>query len=419
LITFDLLTLCLDPNIEGKEDMTELGKDLAAYIQLRGPITVHDFMSQALNHGIHGYYQRKEKKIGEEGDFVTAPEISQLFGEMVAIWCVSVWQNMGSPPKFNLVEMGPGRGTLMKDILTAAGKFPDFCGALDVHLVELSATMRELQRTALECKSITPGDVKVMQRKSNVKRGKDNNLNMNIHWHHFLSEVPQGPSIYLGQEFLDAFPVHQFAYTNRGWCEKMIDICQDPNESNLNFKFVLAPNSTPAVKLLLDGVEDLYTAAGKQPEEGDVLEVNPLAIGAVEDVSKRVAIHGGAALFVDYGETFAPGDTLRGYLKHVSTHPLSKPGHVDISCDVDFGTLKMRAKEFGVVVPPIVGQGEFLVRMGLVPRLEMLVNSDKTTEEQAKSIVEGAKRLIEQDQMGLKYKVMALHDKGFKIEGFE
>ena len=392
--------------IEGKEDMTELGYDLKAYIELRGPITVHDFMSQCLNHGAFGYYQRLEKKIGKEGDFVTAPEVSQLFGELIAVWCVSVWRAMGSPAQINLVEMGPGKGTLMKDILHTARKFSNnnnFNDSVEVHMVELSPTMRELQREALECKGITPGDTKKMWTKNGNK----------ISWHNFLSDVPAGPSIFLAQEFLDAFPVHQFLYTKKGWREMMVDVCTDGETSVYNFRKVIAPTLTPAVKLLLGDLE------GQAFREGDVLEVNPLAIGAVEDVSKRISVHGGAALFVDYGEDRVGGDTLRGFRKHELVDALGEPGHIDITCDVDFGTLRSRAERAGAKVAPLVNQGEYLMRMGLVPRLEMLIENDNTTDDQAQALVDAAKMLISDDNMGSKFKVMALHHENLKVDGFE
>jgi len=409
-----------DVDSGAKEDMTELGLDLKAYIELRGPITVHDFMSQCLNNGAFGYYQSQEKKIGKEGDFVTAPEVSQLFGELIAVWCVSMWKAMGSPAKVNLVEMGPGKGTLMKDVLHTSKRFVGFKDALDVHMVELSPEMRERQREALECKAITPGDFKKM------KTGDGND----IAWHSFLSDVPSGPSIFVAQEFLDAFPVHQFAYTTSGWREKMVDICTDSTSPH-NFRIVLAPSETPAVRVLLaefqkesgdveDGT-DASTGAGEDVikfKSGDQLEVCPLAIGAIEDVSRRIAMHGGAALFVDYGEDCPSGDTLRGFRKHELVDAMSEPGRVDVTCDVDFGTLRRRALRVGAGVAPLASQGEFLMRMGLMPRLEMLIENDNTTEEQAQALVDAAKMLISDEGMGSKFKVMALHHPKVKPEGF-
>ncbi|KAJ1380045.1 S-adenosyl-L-methionine-dependent methyltransferase, partial [Ochromonadaceae sp. CCMP2298] len=132
-----------------REVKSPLAMDLISYIKLRGPITLHDYMAQCANHLIHGYYQSRGELIGPEGDFVTAPEVSQLFGEMVGIWCLSMWRQMGSPRSLNLVELGPGKGTLMADVLRVAGRFPDFNGAVRVHLVELSAELRKRQRTLL------------------------------------------------------------------------------------------------------------------------------------------------------------------------------------------------------------------------------------------------------------------------------
>jgi len=449
-----------------KEEMTPLGEDLYTFIQIRGAITMHDYMSQALNHGIHGYYQHKEQKIGTEGDFITAPEISQLFGELVAIWCVSVWQAMGSPKHFHLVEMGPGKGTLMKDILTASARFKGFSAAADVHMVELSETMRGLQREKLECVEDNDNNADEPSSSSfstsspsfEVPKGSfDENgvwsqtadkpnrwpyeksyktgSGHSIKWHSFFSEVPKGPSIYVGQEFLDAFPVHQFAYSDKGWRERMVDIDTSP-DSDLNFRVVLAPSATPAAKVLLTDVTVVGrggTGSGSSSNDsnspvtatdnfqiGDGLEVCPLAIATAEDIAKRVQQYGGAALFIDYGEPFPQADTLRGFRLHESVNVLSEPGRVDISCDVDFSALKLRAERAGAAVPPIVSQGEWLMRMGIVPRLEMLVSSDKTDEKQAEALVAAAKRLVEPEQMGQKYKVMAITSQDIrdKVDGF-
>lgn len=186
-----------------KEPLTSLGKDLQSYIKLKGPITLHDYMAQALNHMAHGYYQSKNEVIGEKGDFITAPEVSQLFGEMLGIWCLSMWEQMGRPAKLNLVELGPGKGTLMKDMLRVAARFAPFKQAISVHLVELSLSLRVKQYEALGCTggqganvsdSGAGGEISIADRKE-YRTARD----VPVHWNSFLYQVPDDvPSLIIG-----------------------------------------------------------------------------------------------------------------------------------------------------------------------------------------------------------------------------
>ena len=419
-----------------KEIETPLGEDLNNYIRLRGPLTVHEYMSQCLNHGYYGYYQTKTQKIGTDGDFVTAPEMSQLFGEMIAIWCVSVWKEMGCPKQLNIVEMGPGKGTLMKDILDSCKPFKKFCDSINIHLVELSPAMKQLQQEKLEIKSIKPDNIEHKDEADGKNKINANDYivtkqDIPVKWHNFLNQVPAGPSLYIGQEFLDAFPVHQFVLTSDGWRERMIDI-DDSKYSPYHFRIVMAPSPTPASKVLLENVnveqflekkpksmKDYNNNNEEEEEEEDIgVEVNPLAIAACEDIAKRVANYGGAALFIDYGEVHPLNDSLRAFNNHEQVNILSLPGKCDITCDIDFATLSHRAKEQGASVAPIIGQGEFLMRMGLVARLEALIQKDSTTDEQAEKLVASAKRLVDDNDMGERFKVMCIKSKDLHVEGF-
>lgn len=226
-----------------KEPLTALAKELQNYIFMRGPITLHDFVRQAANHALHGYYQNdKSAKIGEKGDFITAPEISHLFGEMITIWCVLTWRSLGSPQSIRLIELGPGNGTLMQDILNAATSFPEFKKALSVHMVELSEKMIQLQKEKLGCN--TPQtDFKQDSATFKTRDG------VSIQWHDHIKELPvekQVPCLFIGQEFLDTFPVHQLVRSGGSWREKLVE-CDSSDQSPYHFRVVLAPSETPAV----------------------------------------------------------------------------------------------------------------------------------------------------------------------------
>lgn len=429
-------------NNKNKEALSPLAKDLLSYIKIRGPISLHEFIAQTSNHAVHGYYQNAADKIGVRGDFVTAPEISQLFGEMIGIWCLSAWFALGEPKEIRLIELGPGKGTLMKDILRVAAKFPKFDNAVRVHLVELSETMRKLQRESLECKGDTARD----------QQGTVNMTSMGgipIYWHHMLQQIPDDeniPSLVVGQEFLDTFPVHQFVYTKNGWREKLVDI--DTSDSPFYFRLVLSNNATPAVQALMmnRGDEPSFDPApfaqkrelnamlknmplqrdvadlrGHIPEglhENDGIEISPLALATCEDIAKRICKTRGAALLIDYGENFTQADSLRAFKKHTIMNILSEPGITDITADVDFSACRKAVERKGAVACPVVGQGEFLQRMGIMERVERLIEADSTTDAQATLMLTSLRRLVEEKDMGKRFKVLGFSARSLPIMGF-
>ncbi len=411
------------PNVPippNKEEMTELAKDLQAYIAVRGPISVHDFMLQSSNHLIHGYYQTTADKIGKEGDFITAPEMSQLFGEMIGMWCMSHWMSLGKPKTIDLLELGPGKGTLMKDILSVAKKFPDFHKAIRVHLVELSETMRGLQRDALGCTSVSSTGMKdeikpesdLTDSPSKIK-GVDSSTTSDglpISWYYSLTQVPEEKSVAtlaISQEFLDAFPVHQFEYRNGSWRERLVDICRDAG-SDEHFRIVLSPSETPAVKALLRGAVGM--SESQKHNEGECLEVAPLALATCETIANRLCRGGGAALLVDYGENYTQADTLRGFRQHKQVSALSVPGVADITADVDFAACARAAAKRGAVAIGGIPQGEFLVRMGVVDRVQALINQPSVTDEKAIQILASLRQLVDSNDMGSRFKVLGLFD---------
>jgi NADH dehydrogenase [ubiquinone] 1 alpha subcomplex assembly factor 7 len=426
---------------EHKEKLTELGADLISYISMKGPLTMNDYMSFCLNHPKYGYYQREDgDKIGEvgKGDFITAPEISQLFGEIIAIWLISTWQHMNQPSIVNIIELGPGNGTLMADVLRVAKKFPTFKAAMRIHMIEMSQTMRDKQRVKLNCKAVNTQDVKNIQYVTSD--------NIPISWHSFLSEVADNhPSLIIGQEFLDIFPVHQFIYQGGIWREKLVDVDKD-SQSPYHFRTVIAPKETPAVKALLGSkaasshvlikpqvgsqiIDDKLRAAAVIKKniddrevistiEGDGIEISPLALATCEDIAMRLRKSNGAALLIDYGENFAQMDSIRGFKDHKQVHYLSEPGRVDITVDIDFAACARVAAEKGAKVYGPVTQSDFLLSMGALERIENLIDSPSVSEEDAENIVESFKMIIDPNQMGKRFKVLCIANHKLNIDGF-
>lgn len=408
-----------------KEERTPLTKDLLSYIQLKGPISIHDFMAQTSNHLLHGYYQSEEAKFGEKGDFLTAPEISQVFGEVVGLWCVLQWQEMGCPSEISLVELGPGKGSLMVDLLRVASRFPAFYKSLSVHLVELSQSLRHVQRQSLSISMPTDSGAAIADSQpfSTTAQPAAQLDAIPVHWYTFISQVPKSkPCLFIGQEFLDAFPVHQFTFTGRskGWRERLIDIDISPS-SPFHFRPVLSPSATPAVKSLLQHPSHVSSSSQQSfgsaaAKEGDGLEVCPLALATIEDVSRRLTLHGGRALFVDYGEDFTQEDSLRAFRKHEQVPFLSMPGTADLTADVDFLQCRRAAERCGVEVLPLSTQGQWLMQMGAVERVQQLIDKPGTSEEQANTLVSSLKMLVDPAVMGSKFKVLQL--KGNKLSKF-
>ncbi|OQR92942.1 hypothetical protein ACHHYP_03103 [Achlya hypogyna] len=428
-----------------KSKANELVGFLRSMIEVRGPITVAEFMRHALSHPVHGYYMKRDV-FGKKGDFTTAPEISQMFGELIGIWCIATWQQMGMPSAVNIVEMGPGRGSLMVDFVRTAKQFPAFYNALSIHMVEISPALRKIQQEKLQV--------------AVAENGREGRLPQNgpsIAWYEDVTEMPKGtPSLFIAQELFDALPVHQFEYTAKGWCERLIDI--DTSGSEDHFCFVLSPGPTPATRVYI-GKEKVFnpasnviqhlatdtsttpqdilkninaaavlqqtqlqanelpeTPATKQPDApilsagvaiGDRLEISPTGIALVQDVAARLAEDGGAALIVDYGRDHPSEVSLRGIQNHEFVSVLREPGDVDLSIDVDFSTLKRFATAKGdVKAYGPIEQGLFLKEMGIEHRMAALFQN--CSEETQEAIYQAYERLVHPDQMGSIFKAMAL-----------
>jgi SAM-dependent MidA family methyltransferase len=348
-----------------------LEKEIRRLIAVGGPMPIARYMSLCLAHPQYGYYVTRDP-FGASGDFTTAPEVSQIFGELLGLWALSVWRMMDEPAAINLIELGPGRGTMMRDALRAAKVLPKFRKALSVHLVEISPTLEQLQRNSL-------GD-----------------SDLPLFWHRNLLDVPEGPSIILANEYLDALPVHQVVKQSDGWHERVIGL-----NANGNFALGLAPDALPQFDRFM-------------PEK-----IKRAPIGAIFewrndihafDIARRVR-ESGAALFIDYGHAESDvGETLQSVNEHAFADPLSAPGAADITAHVDFHIFGQAVESMGAAVQGPVTQARFLRELGIDARAEALRRG--ASSEQSANITAAVARLTEGGRtgMGELFKVMAVRD---------
>jgi NADH dehydrogenase [ubiquinone] 1 alpha subcomplex assembly factor 7 len=344
-------------------------QELAARIAATGAVSIAGFMEIALT-GPGGYYTRQDPlgrgPLGAEGDFTTAPEISQMFGELIGLWCVDTWTRMGKPAPFNLIELGPGRGTLMADALRAAKLAPDFLAALHLHLVEVNAALIAAQRERL--------------------------AGFNPVWCKSLDNLPQGPSIFIANEFFDALPIHQFEMTGDGWRERVV-IRRDGG-----FSFALAAPG-PALSLL--------RPAQLQARTGEIAEVSPLSLETVAKIAAHLRQFSGAMLAIDYGPAqSACGASLQAVKTHRFHHPLQDIGEADLTAHVDFAALADAARSQGLRAFGPVRQGDFLRALGIETRATQL---KATAAEALRAEIDMAcNRLIDDVEMGKLFKVLAI-----------
>ncbi|XP_057491254.1 uncharacterized protein LOC130776988 isoform X1 [Actinidia eriantha] len=359
---------------------SELVKHLKGIIKFRGgPISVAEYMEEVLTNPKAGFYINRDV-FGAEGDFITSPEVSQMFGEMVGVWVMCLWEQMGQPNKVNLIELGPGRGTLMADLLRGASKFKNFTESLHIHLVECSPTLQKLQYRHLKCIDEDNSDM-------NLEKRTISTLSTNpVSWHATLEQVPTGlPTIIIAHEFYDALPVHQFQRAARGWCEKMVDVGEDSS-----FHFVLSPQPTPATLFLMKRCK---WAATEEIAKLDQIEVCPRAMELTQTIAKRISSDGGGALIIDYGFNGVVSDSLQAIRKHKFVDILDNPGTADLSAYVDFASVRHSAEEASdVSVYGPITQSQFLGSLGINFRVEALL--ENCTDEQAESLRTGYWRLV-------------------------
>jgi len=363
-------------------DPTPLEAEIRRLIAVAGPMPVAEYMGLCLGHPQFGYYTQRDP-LGREGDFTTAPEISQMFGELMGLWAAAVWRQMGAPDNLQLVELGPGRGTMMLDMLRAAQVAPAFRTAIVVHLVEISPALERRQRQTL------------------------NGLDVPLFWHRHLEEVPAGPLIVVANEFLDALPVHQAVKRDDGWHERQVGIDDDGAFSFMVSAEPIAHFATTLPPGVRDApVDAIYEWRAQEP---------------VFEVGHRIVRDGGAALLIDYGHVeSACGDTLQAVKRHAFADPLDDPGLLDLTAHVDFAAVGAAAESIGATVQGPVLQREFLSRLGIERRAEML--KAKAAEEQAAAIDSALARLLDESEkgMGRLFKVMAVAGPKFGIlPGFE
>jgi|KBSSwiStaDraftv2_1062776.scaffolds.fasta_scaffold29366_5 SAM-dependent MidA family methyltransferase len=347
-----------------------LRERLEALIAEAGPISVAQYMTACLHDPQGGYYATRPA-LGPEGDFITAPLISQMFGELVGIWVVAAWEAMGRPHPFRLVEMGPGDGTLMSDLLRAARLAPAFLEAARVWLVEVSPPLRALQRARL-------GD--------------------KVRWADALEAVPGGaPLLLVGNELLDCLPARQFVRTAAGWAEQVIGL-----DDKGRLAFGLA--NTPGGTLLPDA------------PQGAVFEQSAAQAALGAALGLRIAADGGAALLIDYGRaTPGFGDTLQALRRHEKVDPLACPGEADLTVHADFPTVLDAARSEGAQTA-IQTQAMFLAAMGVGARTEALL---RARPDRSATLGRQLHRLVGADEMGELFKAACIHSPGWTPPAFE
>ena len=352
-----------------------LKQRLAREIALTGPMTVADYVRRCLHDPEDGYYAVRPR-LGPDGDFITAPGVSQMFGELIGLWAVECWRRLGSPPRLTLAEVGPGDGTLMADALRAARLAPDFMAAIELVLIEPSAPLRAAQGTRLAPLGVAPL------------------------WVEDLSALPETqPLILIANEVLDCLPARQFVRTETGWAERRIGVEDD---GALVFGLTAATGFTPPPWPV---------------QIGQTVETSSAQISFAGGVADRVVRAGGCALLIDYGrDAPGPGDTLQALTAHRKVDPLAEPGHADLTQWADFPTVQAAARQAGAVSPALLTQGDFLTLLGIEVRAERL---QQGRPDQAAVIDRQLDRLIGPDQMGRLFKVAAIHAPGFTAPGFE
>ncbi|MCA1660889.1 MAG: SAM-dependent methyltransferase [Novosphingobium sp.] len=334
----------------------------ARLIAAAGPISVAQYMAES-----NARYYASRDPLGAAGDFVTAPEISQMFGELIGVWLADLWQRAGRAEPVHYVELGPGHGTLAGDALGAAERF----GLRPlVHFVEASPALRARQRE----------------------------LHPEAHRHDDLSTLPSaGPLLVVANEFLDALPVRQLVRTGEGWRERMVGLVEEDGGERLAF----VAGSQP--------LDDALPAEIRDAPTGTIVETCPAAAAIAGEVAERLAMQGGAALLIDYGHVSPrTGSTLQAVRGHRKVDPLAAAGEADLTAHVDFAALAAVAEMRGARWLGTVGQGEFLRALGIDARAERLAASAR---DQAVAILRGRDRLTGDDEMGALFKVMGLADR--------
>ncbi|XP_007255499.3 protein arginine methyltransferase NDUFAF7, mitochondrial [Astyanax mexicanus] len=378
---------CLS-SVEG-QTVPSMLRHLTSKIKATGPITVAEYMREVLTNPVSGYYVKNDM-LGAEGDFITSPEISQMFGELIGIWCVSEWMAAGKPKAFQLVELGPGRGSLTSDILRVFSQLQSALkgAAVSVHLVEVSPKLSQVQAECLagDHTQVCVSDEEGVYRTGTTQSG------LPVSWYHRVEDVPRGFSIFLAHEFFDALPIHKFQKTEKGWREIMVDI--DP-EAPEKLRFVVFPAPTLASTTLIPA-----------DEKREHVEVCPDSGVIVQKLANQIAVEGGAALIADYGHDGTKTDTFRGFRGHKLHDVLLAPGTADLTADVDFSYLRRMAGDEVVCMGPIT-QRLFLKNMGIDTRLQVLLRNCRDASTHAQ-LIQSYNMLINPEKMGHRFQFFSL-----------
>ena len=344
--------------------MSDLRTHLIRRITAGGPITLAEYMSDCLLHPEHGYYARRDP-LGAAGDFITAPEISQMFGELIGLCLAQCWLDQGAPSPFVLAETGPGRGTLMADILRATQNVPGFHAAMQVHLIELSEPLKATQRDAIKHDDVT--------------------------WRDDLNALPDLPLFLVANEFFDALPIRQFQRDGNGWRERQVGV----DDTGLTFGL-----SGPVALSELDH-------RSEDTKSGDIVEICPSGVLMAKQIGEHITTHGGATLIVDYGDWRSQGDTFQALAAHTPVDPLARPGQADLTAHVDFEALAHATPSCHSRLTP---QGVFLERLGITARAQALAKN--LSGDALQNHIAAHRRLTHSAEMGTLFKVLAFYPDG-------
>ena len=341
-------------------------------IEEKTEISIADFMEMAMSSSSYSYY-KSTQPLGVDGDFITSPEVSQMFGEIIGLWVIDIWEKMGSPSKVNLVELGPGRGLLMRDLLNAGKMLEKFTAAIDIYLVDINPILKKEQKSILSA--------------------------FKVNWIDDLDELPKAPTIFIANEFFDALPIVQYVKLKNLWHENMVSIRYDNNE--LYFR----------QKPLMPDLNAQLNSEHTKALDGAILEESRESIRWMQEISDVIAKYKGAALIIDYGydikfkkrKTSEYNSTLQGVRNHNYVPILDEVGSVDLSAHVDFNSLSNIASARNLYVYDIITQAEFLKEFGIDIRLNML---KKQNPDLSNILNNQYHRLVSLSQMGNLFKVL-------------
>nr|XP_039247764.1 protein arginine methyltransferase NDUFAF7, mitochondrial-like [Styela clava] len=375
---------------------SNLATSICKQIKYSGPISVAQYMKEVLTTPHAGYYVHKDM-LGRQGDFITSPELNQMFGELIAIWFINEWSALGSPKSFRFVELGPGRGSLADDILKQFKHFEQIFKDVDMsfHFVEISKRLSNIQYETL-----CDGNLMDYLDEDNSEyylQGSAKRNNVPLHWHRHIENVPRDKfTFYLAHEFFDALPVHKFVKSSKGWRELYVDVTP---ESNDELSLVQLQEETVASKTLI-----------RNHETRSHVEVCPEGRTIISSIAKQIEKNGGAGLIIDYGHTGEKEDTLRSFKDHKLNDIFDNIGDADLTADVDFRFLLDNIESIDIQKSGPITQKEFLTNMGIELRLMILLQHCKDSAEK-KKLTDSYKIMMDEKEMGERFKVLALSSK--------